>query len=524
MKRRWGSNIIAALALVLCGAVLPAFSPGYPHGNGGARDSLLACAAAAFSRGEWGDGADIAEGLVADSSGDLDARYFAAICRRELGKRTSLILREIQWDRARKHFARIFESDSSFRDILYQQAVFLEYDDDLEGAVESARRQILRRPDQPESLVGLLRIGRHYISATDGEEAREWLRGRGDVYSQFFLAELLRRERQFKQAETRLLHIQELPELPPQATCIALARLYACIGRDGDGLAQASYWNGVDNAASPAGEALVFEDIKPVINDDELIQYRSLRTQSEKVRFFHAFWESRDPAPASPINRRLIEHFLRYAKAEREYEYLGVRTRSANPDPTLLGRLPQSFFLNHEFNDMGLIYLRHGPPDAYQVTSSSGDDNVSWLYNASGESPARIFIFARHLRVAADWRLTSVPTDPAMKSKVALWDYRYSVDQQRWPQVGADLEAEQASAVSTALRSEHYTWEEETRVVSVPHRVDAFRAPQGRTLLDISYGVTMEDFADGSADEARTVPIEVGISFIAPGEEDAPRA
>ena len=514
MKSPFRTKTTAALPLLLGAALIFSPSPRTSPRPGASCDSLLAGLSGAVRREDWGEGARLSEEAEGDCSRTVGAHYYGAICRRETGKRTSLLLRAMQWDKARKHFLAVFSRDSSYRDILYQYAVFREYDDELEEAVESARQQILRHPEQVDSQIGLFRIGRHYIGVTDAREAEKWLRGRPDLYSQFFLAELLRRHGQLKAAESGLLRLQEMTDLPPQATCLSLARLYASLGKEGEGLAQASYWNGVDNAASPLGEAIIFEDLKAIIGDAELERYSGLQTTRERIDFFHAFWESRDPTPATAVNARLIEHFRRYAAAEREYEYFGLRTLATNPDPTLLWRLPQSSRLNREFNDMGLIFLRHGTPDAVQVTSSAGDDNVSWLYNGSGDLPARIFLFARHLRVANDWRLTSIPTDPQMRSKVSMWDSRYGVDPLRWPQVAADLESEQTSAVSLALRSEHHRWEPETKETTVPHAIDAFRAENGKTLLDISYALALEDFIGAAGDTARTLPVEVGISFI----------
>jgi hypothetical protein len=380
--------------------------------------------------------------------------------------------------------------------------------------VEIARLQVIRRPEQVESRVGLVRIGLHYVAETDPGEAAHWLRGRNDAYSQFLLAELLRRHDQLRQAETLLLRIQEMPDLPPQATCLSLARLYARTGKDGEGIAQATYWNGVDNAASPFGDALLMEDLAPVINDDELDLYEGLSSDSGRIRFIHTFWEVRDPAPASPVNERLIEHLKRYAQAEREYEYFGVRTLARNPDPTLRGRMPRSFFLNRQFNDMGLIFIRHGTPDRIQGTTSESDDNVSWLYEQSAAMPQRIFIFARHLNVSNDWRLTTFPTDPHMTSKVAMWDIRFGEDPNRWPQVAAELEAERASSVSLALRTDNYAGVEAAKQTVIPHAIDAFRGENGKTLLDVSYAVNLEDLPRFAEDTARMIPLRVAVSFI----------
>jgi|GEM_PF-2966010 len=517
MRCPWGHRTAAAISVVLAGAVL-GISPGRnAPAQPASRDSLIARIATAVRNAEWGEGVDLCDALLRDSSGDLEAHYFGAVCRRELGKRTTLFLREFQWEKARAHFAAVFARDSSFRDILYQFAVFREYRDELEEAVETARIQVVRRPEQVESRVGLLRIGLHYVAETDPGDAARWLRSREDMYSQFLLAELFRRHDQLRRAEALLLRIQEMPEFPPQATCLSLARLYACTGKDGEGIAQATYWNGVNNAASPFGDALLLEDLAPVINDEELDRYEGLASDTDRVRFIHTFWEVRDPAPASPVNARLIEHLKRYAQAEREYEYFGVRTLARNPDPTLLGRMPRSFFLNRQFNDMGLIFIRHGAPDGMQRTSSQADDNVSWLYEESAGIPSRIFIFARHMGVANDWRLTTFPTDPQMKSRVALWDIRFGEDPNRWPHVEAELEAEMASSVSLALRTDNYRRLESTKEMVIPHAIDAFRGENGKTLLDISYGIDLGDIARFAEDTARILPLRVAVSFIPVG-------
>jgi hypothetical protein len=80
--------------------------------------------------------------------------------------------------------------------------------------------------------------------------------------------------------------------------------------------------------------------------------------------------------------------------------------------------------------------------------------------------------------------------------------------------VEAELESERTSTIRAALRSEHHTWEAGTRQVAVPHAIDAFRSADGRTLLDVSYAISLEAFTGGAGDTARTAPVEVGISFI----------
>jgi hypothetical protein len=478
------SKALRAAAGPAWGAWLLCFPPTVESRGGDGTDSLLARASLAVRGENWSEGADLADEILARGDRSLDAHYYGAICRRELGKRTSLVFRQIQWDKARKHFSAVFARDSSFRDILYQSALFQEYDDELEDALDAARAQIIRHPEQVESGIGLLRIGSHYVSATDPVEAERWLGKREDPYSRFFLAELLRRHGQFARAESLLLRLQEGTDIAPQVTCLALARLYAALGEGGEALAQATYWNGVDNVATPLGAALIFEDLAPIIDDDELARYRALPGERERIAFFKAFWESRDPAPASPDQRTTCRAFpARYARAEKEYEYFGLGTLATNPDPTLLGRLPQSFFLNGEFNDMGLIFLRHGAPDAVQVTSSSGGrQRVMALRRnrrfPSEDLPIRPPVPQGGKRLATDIH-SRRPADEE-RDKPSGWDNRYGVDPQQVAAGSAMTSNPRRTIVglTLALRSEHHTWEGKSR--KTRRRSPCDRCIQGR--------------------------------------------
>jgi hypothetical protein len=53
----------------------------------------------------------------------------------------------------------------------------------------------------------------------------------------------------------------------------------------------------------------------------------------------------------------------RFLFAGKNYECYEFRSWSNNPDKLHSLRFPKSFTLNREFNDKGLIYIRHGEPD-----------------------------------------------------------------------------------------------------------------------------------------------------------------
>ena len=92
--------------------------------------------------------------------------------------------------------------------------------------------------------------------------------------------------------------------------------------------------------------AFVFEDVKYVVNDQELNAYRSLRTPEEYRAFFHAFWTRRDPTPARAHNVRLAEHYRRLRQAEQDLDLTSTNISHASAAlrwPSILTTKGQSY-------------------------------------------------------------------------------------------------------------------------------------------------------------------------------------
>ena len=481
---------------------------------------------------EWGDALDICEDILEEKPEDVPARYYAGICERELGAQRAGPMRAMAWGRARKHFEAAIAIDSLFKDVLYQFGRLMDYKEEWTEAIALTRRQILLRPDEVDAQVGLFHIYRHYIAETSPDEALPWLLHQREDYGRYFAAEVLRRTRRFRQAEAILGHLLiQSSEVPVQACYLSLARLYASEGDDAR--AQGCYREGADSITSWLGAALFFEDIKYVISNHELEQYRSLFSDRHKSAFFRRFWERRNPMPAAAINYRLIEHLHRYVRAEEEFEYYGFRTGFSNPDRTKLLTLPKAFFLNNEFNDKGLIYLRQGPPDKIERTmgnlSSFGptaiDPHESWLYYESGDEQQRIFHFARHNTATNNWRLTPLPGDPElldndMLENLAMYDTRYFRLQQGNPleamRLVVDLQQDEKQTVAAALDTDRHVWNKGITEFLVPHAIDAFRSSQGKTLLDVSYAIPFSPLRDAAGSGKLTMQVETGISTTSP--------
>jgi GWxTD domain-containing protein len=524
----------------------------------------------ALAEEEWLEGAHLCDSLLnSNPEQETAAHYFAGICEREWGAETAGLIRMVAWGKSRDHFEAVLAKDSLYKDVLYQFARLMEYKDELQEAIELVYRQVLLRPDQVDAQVGLFHIYRHYLSATDPDEAVPWLLSQRNEYGRYFAAEGLRRTRHFAEAETTFIELLSRPSrIPAQARYLSLAHLYATMNNTAR--AQYCYWKAVDEITSWLGAALIFEDLKYIINDNELEQYRSLSSDRFKIAFFHRFWRVRDPMPAAAINYRLIEHLQRYVHAQELFEFYGIRGGFTNPDRTRLLKLPRAFYLNKEFNDMGLIYLRLGPPNKIERTMGNAatawnpndplqmrqddqeetlqdrylsaeekwfsrmenpntygpkavDPHQSWVYYASGDEPQQILHFALHNTASVNWRLTPLPGDPdyldkEMLAELAIYDTRYERLKKKGNELEfsgavADLQLEEKKTVATVLNTDRHVWSNGTKGIALPHAIDAFRNPGGGTLLDVSYAIPYAPLREAAGANARNVLVEVGISI-----------
>jgi GWxTD domain-containing protein len=496
------------------------------------RQARIGLIQAAVGREEWGDALDKSEEFLEGHPGDVTGHYYAGICERELGAQRAGPMRSMAWARSRKHFEAAVTADSLFQDVLFQFAMLNEYRAEWPEAIGLANRQVLVRPEEVDALVGLFHIYRHYIAETDADEALTWLTSQGDDYGRYFSAEVLRRSRRFSEAESLLLQILRKPSaVPPQACHLSLALISAA--QNNDARAESEYWAAVDGISSWLGAALIFENLKYIISDKELEQYRSLSSDRHKSAFFHAFWRLRDPMPAAAINYRLLEHFHRYLYAEQQLEYYGFRTGFSNPDRTKILKRPKAYRLNQEFNDKGLIFLRQGPPEKIERSmgnmSSFGpttvDPHEAWLYGATESEPQRIFHFARHNTTSNNWRLTPLPGEPDlldrdMLENLAMYDTRYfrlqQADALESMKVVSELQEDAELTVTAALTTDRHVWNKGTTEFAVPHSIDAFRSSRGRTLLDVSYAIPFSPLHEAIGKESLTLLVETGISTTSP--------
>ncbi|HTY59291.1 MAG TPA: GWxTD domain-containing protein, partial [Bacteroidota bacterium] len=551
---------MAALTLSVC----MASCAGYDAGRVATQD-FAGEAKAALAGRDWAGALALADrGLSADG-GDIACHYVAAVAGREVG--AGLLSRNSAWRSARRHFEWILSRDSSYADVLYQFALLERYQGNRDRALDLVRAQISKKPSLPGPQIGIYRLYKYFMGVEDPEEFSDWLGSQPGVLPRYFAGEALRRSGKIAAADSVLSAVLHEPgEVSIPAIRLSLARVRFAQGEER--AAEAEYWKGVSGINDALGSALMFEDLKYVVSDRELDEFNGLDSVAQCRDFFRSFWNSRNPSMALSVNLRLQEHLRRFLYAEAHYEYYGFRSRFNNPDEMHELRFPKTFALNDEFNDMGLIFLRQGEPDdvlranlspfdneddvfdrnspavhprpldsditfgarimveegkerlweGLRLSSSQQDPCESWLYDATPESPKMIFNFQKHNTGANNWRISPVPSNPRLIEDLAMWDVNYlrlGAERSINRVVAQDKVKEASTTLARyALTTDKQTWETKTEVFHFPHAIDVFRAPDGNSLLDVSYAIPLAVLSRGLPDSVTTVPVEIGFSLV----------
>ncbi|HET6779294.1 MAG TPA: GWxTD domain-containing protein [Gemmatimonadales bacterium] len=171
---------------------------------------------------------------------------------------------------------------------------------------------------------------------------------------------------------------------------LELARLRLATGRPG---ADSLYYQ-VAASADPRIVRDLRYDIGLVADPQELSAFDRLQSPARPA-WLRRFWEDRDLEDLRPRGSRLREHYRRIGVARERFRLLSY---------------PRHYELNElwinrdaEYDDRGLVYIRHGEPD---VTASAlrvgACPNTSWLYRRLEGNLVLHFVARQN---PDDWRL-----------------------------------------------------------------------------------------------------------------------
>jgi GWxTD domain-containing protein len=142
-----------------------------------------------------------------------------------------------------------------------------------------------------------------------------------------------------------------------------------------------AYFKGIRVATSPPAIALYRSDLAWIADSAELRAFDSLATTGERAAWLDDFWNKRDIVQARDVGERLAEHYRRWFYARHNFRLV---SRHRHYDITEVYRPKQA-----EFDDRGMIYIRHGEPDrrarflCREPEEPNGEGcaaNESWLY------------------------------------------------------------------------------------------------------------------------------------------------
>jgi GWxTD domain-containing protein len=484
----------------------------------------------AFAEKSWSSAVSWFEKASESAPNDLEARYYLGCAHGERGRElyvlemmASLIV-STNLEKARKDFQWVVAHDSSYKDAFYQLALVCRYDHDYPEAISYALKQIEVKPDLRVGHLVLFKTYREAIGTNQGATPPLRLTLPENDYDRFFFAEWQRRKGQIAEAEKNLLVLLEKPgRVRPQFILQSLARLKASQKLDED--AEEYVLESIALIQTMGDADIVFEDIKYIVTDDELHQYQTLTSPTEAKRFFAAFWAKRNPHAAASTNARIGEHCRRLAYAEDHFQQFGRKTYSQGSGDTWMLNFPESYYLNEEFSDKGIIYLHHGEPDRKITTSSLPNDrrmqpNESWLYQATGDYPEMLFDFVISTGAhVGEWRLVPIISDPAYWDDRADFSRKYSgllFEPQAETGIARNLAGatdEGKREVSTGLATERFSFGKNIKYLQSPISITSYRGPKGKTIMELGYVIVPAEMTDGAVDSARTLKVDAMCSL-----------
>lgn len=465
------------------------------------KDAKLTAAMAGFGEVEtikqnWGDANDWYEKILEHEPKNWDAMYHRAICYRETGKFKAFLLRDLDWNNSKKYFERVLAQDSLYRDTIFQYALLRRYEEKYEEAILLGHHQVRLKPELVAAQRGLFRLYQYLLDNRKESDAVKWLQTRDSEHARYFVGEAYRRAEKLDSADAVFrTWLGAAPAISAAPAYLALARLN--YQREQPQAAESFFWQAVDSIRNQVDAELLFEDVKYIVTETELQEFRKFTSPKEYTAFFRRQWMSRDPTPADGFNIRLAEHYRRLLYAEKHYIFDRFHSWFNNPDKLGYLKYPPTYYLNDRFNDRGLIYIRHGEPEDRVVTvSPSVPTNDSWLYGRTKDRAEMVFHFVVDENASANnWRVAPFLSQPQFLEDRVQWDPKYfrllRGDPLESLSLTEEIARKSADAVAVGFRTDRHTWSKEVKPLEFSSYTAFFKAPEGNTALEVYYSLPL---------------------------------
>ncbi len=173
-----------------------------------------------------------------------------------------------------------------------------------------------------------------------------------------------------------------------------------------------AYWRGLLAIANEEDANLYWHDLRPIASTETSAEFQRLPLE-QKPEYIRAYWQTMADQSFVNADERLAEHYrrLHYVMSNFRLE-LPERRHYSSID----AYVPE---WQSGFDDRGVIYLRHGPPD--ETATFSGPEferNLSWKYEAADAEPM-LFHFVSNEDVA-DYKLVRRLSDAVISTNTAM--------------------------------------------------------------------------------------------------------
>jgi len=167
---------------------------------------------------------------------------------------------------------------------------------------------------------------------------------------------------------------------------LEIARAHAALSRRDSALA--AYHAGAARAVGDSARRGYRADLRWIASGDELAAFDALAPDSVG-RWLARFWERRDVTDGRRAGERLLEQLRRLRTAQERFALVARRRAFA------VGYAYRDTSQS-DFDDRGVIYLRHGEPHARATYQEQGvEPNESWRYDRPGQPPLIFHFVAR---------------------------------------------------------------------------------------------------------------------------------
>lgn len=486
-----------------------------------------------FEDGSWEKILRKMNGRMADQPDDAELLLQRAIAYREYGVRRALVLRKRDWKRSRQDFENLLAKDSTFKDVLYQYGILKRYQGDFDQALRLLHRQLEVDANAVHVSVALFRLYHQFLHEKESEEVGLWLKSNPSEYASFFEAELLRKSGELKEADVKLSAVlKRARSIPLQPVLLARARIYYALGEHK--IAESFVTQAIDIISRDTEGWLVLEDFKYILDDLEMQTFFDANTPAGYRSFFAGVINKRNPARSEDVDLRMQEHFRRLLDAEENYAFYEAReayrvTNNVLGDKMADTDFPMAYWLNGEFGDKGLIFIRHGEPANIVASVNEATSFLeSWRYRR----PKMDFHFEGHGQLAE-----LVPTLPLdidvlearegwggaytrLASALRVQESETSFGRSRQLELdfiayGNELFDQSLAYVHSGLTSDRHKWSETTLHLPLPYFVasfqDASNATSDTTDVEIYFSVPIGTVSEALKGRDR-LGIEVGLS------------